>query len=108
MNRQLVNFIALIDTKYLSTTTHTLPVDLAEKTQFFALDAIGDISLGAPFGYLAEDRDLYDYNAINASSLPAMNVVSVLPWLTKVVHRWPFCLALPKEGDQVGFGRLMG
>ena len=83
-------------------------MDLAEKTQLFALVAIGDISLGAPFGYLYEDKDLYNYNEINASSLSVLNVISVLPWLTKIVHRWPLSLALPRECDQVGFGRLMG
>ncbi|KAK7404120.1 hypothetical protein QQX98_010078 [Neonectria punicea] len=108
MDRQLLNFIALLDRKYISTDAATRPVDLAEKTQFFALDAIGDVSLGEPFGYLARDEDLYSYNEINASSLPVMNVVSVLPWLTQAIHRWPLCLVLPREGDQVGFGRLMG
>ncbi|KAH8734711.1 cytochrome P450 [Ilyonectria robusta] len=108
MDRQLLNFMALLDRKYISTDTTTRPVDLAEKTQFFALDAIGDVSLGEPFGYLARDEDLYNYNEINASSLPVMNVVSVLPWLTHIVHQWPLCLLLPREGDQVGFGRLMG
>lgn len=81
---------------------------MAEKTQFYALDVIGDISVGTPFGFLAEDKDLYNYNHINITALPAMNVVSVLPWLTKILHRWPLCLVLPREGDIVGFGRLMG
>jgi hypothetical protein len=108
MDRQLLNFIKLLDRKYISNDTETLPVDLAEKTQFFALDAIGDVSLGKPFGYLERDEDLYNYNEINTSSLPVMNVVSVLPWLTQIAHRWPLCLLLPREGDQVGFGRLMG
>lgn len=82
-------------------------MDFAEKTQFFALDAIGDISFGKPFGYLAEDEDLYDYNKINASSLPIMNIVSVLPWLIKLIHTWPLRTVMPSQGDQVGFGRLM-
>ncbi|KAF4991133.1 hypothetical protein FDECE_14136 [Fusarium decemcellulare] len=108
IDRQLLNFIALIDRKYLSNAGETRPVDLAEKTQFFALDAIGDVSFGEPFGYLTQDEDLYRYNEINVSSLSAMNVVSVYPWLTRIVHRWPFNLLLPREQDQVGFGRLMG
>ncbi|KAH6900409.1 cytochrome P450 [Thelonectria olida] len=108
MDRQLLNFIKLLDRKYISSDAETRLVDLAEKTQFFALDAIGDVSLGKPFGYLERDEDLYNYNKINTSSLPVMNVVSVLPWLTQIVHRWPLCLLLPREGDQVGFGRLMG
>lgn len=102
-----MNFIDLINRKYISMASETRRMDLAEKTQFFALDAIGDISFGKPFGYLAQDEDLYNYNEINASSLPVMNVVSVLPWLTTLVHTWPLRLLLPSEGDRVGFGRLM-
>ncbi|KAM0292219.1 hypothetical protein ACHAO9_003192 [Fusarium lateritium] len=108
IDRQLLNFIRLIDRKYMSTTSESRPVDFAEKTQFFALDVIGDVSFGEPFGYLSKDEDLYNYNEINASSLPVMNMVSVYPWLGRIVHRWPLSLLLPREEDQVGFGRLMG
>ncbi|KAL0935691.1 cytochrome p450 [Colletotrichum truncatum] len=108
IDRQLMNFIRLIDQHYVSTDSEFRPLDLAEKTQFFALDAIGDISFGDPFGFLAEDRDLFRYIEINESSLPVLNVVSVLPWLGRLVHKWPFRLMMPKENDQVGFGRLMG
>lgn len=108
IDRQLLNFIRLIDRKYLSTTNKSRPVDFAEKSQFFALDVIGDVSFGEPFGYLSKDEDLYNYNEINASSLPVMNIVSVYPWLGRIVHRWPLSLLLPKEEDQIGFGRLMG
>lgn len=107
MDRQILAFVKLLDAKYISTDHQVKPFDLAEKTQFFALDAIGDISLGTPFGYLTSDEDLFDYNRINASSLGPMNVVSVLPWLTNIIHRWPLRLAMPREGDHVGFGRLM-
>ncbi|EWG36348.1 hypothetical protein FVEG_00415 [Fusarium verticillioides 7600] len=94
--------------EYLSTTSESRPLDLAEKTQFFALDVIGNVSFGEPFGYLTKDEDLYQYNEINASSLPVLNLVSVYPWLGRVVHQWPLNLLLPREEDQVGFGRLMG
>ncbi|PNP66730.1 hypothetical protein FNYG_13460 [Fusarium nygamai] len=105
---QLVNFISLIDRKYLSTTSESRPLDVAEKTQFFALDVIGEVSFGEPFGYLTKDEDLYQYNKINANSLPVLNVVSVYPWLGRIVYRWPLSLLLPREEDLVGFGRLMG
>ncbi|KAF4343210.1 pisatin demethylase (cytochrome P450) [Fusarium beomiforme] len=108
IDRQLLNFISLIDRKYLSTTGESLPLDLAEKTQFFALDVIGDVSFGEPFGYLTKDEDLFQYNEINSSSLPVMNIVSVYPWLGRIAHWWPLSLLLPREEDQVGFGRLMG
>ncbi|UKZ75590.1 hypothetical protein TrVFT333_003278 [Trichoderma virens FT-333] len=107
MDRQLLSFISLLERKYVSSGSDVRPFDMAEKTQFFALDAIGDISLGQPFGYLEKDQDLYQYNEINTTSLPVMNVVSVMPSLANLVHTWPLRLLLPKEGDQVGFGRLM-
>ncbi|KAH7256395.1 cytochrome P450 [Fusarium tricinctum] len=108
IDRQLLNFIRLIDRKYLSTISESRPMDFAEKSQFFALDVIGDVSFGEPFGYLSNDEDLYNYNEVNASSLPVMNIVSVYPWLGRIVHRWPLSMLLPREEDQVGFGRLMG
>lgn len=83
-------------------------MEFAQKTQFFALDVIADVSFGGAFGYLTEDRDLFRYIEINDSSLPAVNIASVLPWLAKLVHQWPLSMAMPKEGDHVGFGRLMG
>ncbi|KAH8130480.1 hypothetical protein FP744_10007095 [Trichoderma asperellum] len=107
MNRQLLSFIDQLERKYVTSGSDVRPFDMAEKTQFFALDAIGDISLGQPFGYLDKDEDLYQYNEINTTSLPLMNVVSVMPALANIVHTWPLRLLLPKEGDQVGFGRLM-
>lgn len=108
IDRQLMNFVQLIDQHYVSADAEFRPLDLAEKTQYFALDAIGDISFGGAFGFLAEDRDLFRYIEINESSLPIMNVVSVLPWLGRLVHKWPLRLMLPTENDQIGFGRLMG
>ncbi|KAL7956776.1 cytochrome P450 [Trichoderma compactum] len=107
IDRQLLSFISLLEREYISSGPDVRPVDMAEKTQFFALDAIGDISLGRPYGYLETDQDLYQYNEINTTSLPVMNIVSVMPSLANLVHTWPLRLLLPKEGDQVGFGRLM-
>lgn len=104
----MLKFISLLERKYLSSDRETKPVDFAEKSQFFALDAIGDVSLGEPFGYLTRDDDLYDYNKINTATMPVMNIVSVLPWLTDLPHRWPLTIVLPKESDNYGFGRLMG
>lgn len=107
VDRQILSFINLLERKYISTESETRPVDLAEKIQFFILDAISDISLSEPFGYLDNDHDMYKYNEINRSSLSVLNVVSILPWLASLVHKWPLRLLLPREGDKVGFGRIM-
>ncbi|KAI0126728.1 cytochrome P450 [Xylariales sp. AK1849] len=108
IDRQLLAFMDLIDTKYISTATDYRPVQFFRKTSFFALDVIGDISFGDAFGFLTQDQDLYHYNQIHDESLPVMNIMSTMPWLARALYQWPFNLMLPKEGDQVGFGRLMG
>ncbi|KAM3509266.1 hypothetical protein MY10362_000706 [Beauveria mimosiformis] len=65
VDRQIHNFITMLETKYTSTDSEIRPVDMAEKAQFLALDIIGDISIGKPFGYLRQDQDLYNFNEIN-------------------------------------------
>ncbi|KAI1491184.1 cytochrome P450 [Biscogniauxia mediterranea] len=108
IDRQIFELVKLIDNKYISSNTHYRPVQFFQKISYFTLDVIGDISFGGAFGYLREDCDLYNYHEISESSLPIMNVLSVMPWLTRVVYKWPFNMMLPKEGDRIGFGRLMG
>ncbi|KAI1419611.1 cytochrome P450 [Xylaria sp. FL1777] len=108
IDRQILGLVDLIDAKYLSTATEYRPVQFFQKVSFFALDVIGDISFGGAFGYLSQDTDLYHYHQINDDSLPWMNIVSTMPWLANILHKWPFSMMLPREGDSVGFGRLMG
>ncbi|KAK3319788.1 cytochrome P450 [Cercophora scortea] len=112
VDRQLQNLVALIDAKYLSDNGNghgTLrPFDLSTKSQFFALDVVSDVSFSGPFGFLTQDKDLYDYVKINDSAVPVMNLLQAIPGLTDFVYRWPMRLALPGDGDEAGFGRLMG
>ncbi|KAI0434920.1 cytochrome P450 [Xylaria sp. FL1042] len=108
IDRQILGLVHLIDVKYLSTATEYRPVQFFRKVSFFALDVIGDISFGRAFGFLSQDIDLYEYHQISDDALPLMNIVSTMPWLASILHKWPFSMMLPTEGDRVGFGRLMG
>ncbi|KAH8682719.1 cytochrome P450 [Xylariales sp. PMI_506] len=108
IDRQLSALTSLIGSKYISTTSDYRPVQFFQKISFFTLDVIGDISFGNAFGFLAQDQDLYSYHEIHDQALPIMNVMAAMPWLSHIVQRWPFSLALPREGDKFGFGRLMG
>lgn len=72
------------------------------------MDAIGEISFGEAFGFLREDKDLYDYVAINEVSFPILATVFTIPWVDKYLKSWPLNMGMPKAGDQVGFGMLMG
>ncbi|GAP88092.1 putative cytochrome p450 [Rosellinia necatrix] len=108
IDRQILSLVNLIDNRYLSTSTEYRPVQFFQKISFFALDVIGDISFGGAFGYLDQDTDLYRYNQINDESIPLMSIASTIPWLANIIYKWPFSRLLPREGDRVGFGRLMG
>ncbi|KAK1757192.1 cytochrome P450 monooxygenase lolP1 [Echria macrotheca] len=108
LDRQLRAFIALIETKYISEPGTIRPLDFAIKSQFFALDVISELSFGRAFGFLVEDRDLYDYVKINESAIPVMNTIQAIPWITNALYSWPLRLGLPSTGDKVGLGRLMG
>ena len=109
IDHQVQQLITLIDAKYISKPGGPLrPFDLCDKAQFFTLDVISAMSFGEAFGFLTEDKDLYQFLEINASAVPVMNFLLAVPWLTNFVYRWPLKLVLPSDGDSVGFGRLMG
>jgi len=100
--------VALIEAKYLSSETEFRPMDFALKTQFFTLDTIGDLAFGKPFGYLEKDADVFDYIKITTSLIPALTVLSNVPWLARILHSRVFRNALPKATDKLGFGALIG
>ena len=64
-------------------------MDLAEKSQFFALDSILDIATGAPMGDLEHDKDVHNYFKITAEALPALIMIGSVPSV-QVCHLHPF------------------
>jgi len=108
IDKHIAELINLIERKYLSTPTQFRPIEFAHKSQYFALDVISELGFGAALGFLSQDKDLYDYLEINDSYFPVLVLLSNMPWLGRLMHRWPLSCMLPKEGDRVGFGRLMG
>ncbi|KAM7207210.1 Cytochrome P450 [Naviculisporaceae sp. PSN 640] len=104
----VAQLIDLIERKYISTDTEYRPLEFARTAIFFGIDAIGEISFGEAFGFLREDKDLYNYVAINEVSFPILVTVMTIPWIDKYLKSWPLNMGMPKAGDQVGFGMLMG
>jgi len=76
--------------------------------QYFALDVVGELALGEALGFLANDRDMYRYLEMNDAFFPVLSVLLTVPWVDRWMRVWPFSLALPRVGDEVGFGVLMG
>ncbi|KAK0617677.1 cytochrome P450 [Immersiella caudata] len=81
-------------------------VDFSIIAQYFSLDTIACILWSEPFGFLRDDEDIGGYVQALQDFLPIRSALSSLPiltWLRPVLSRM-----LPREGDKVGLGRLMG
>ncbi|KAK2029101.1 cytochrome P450 [Colletotrichum zoysiae] len=108
IDKNIAAFVDLIDRKYISTAKEFRPMDMASKSTYFALDVISELGFGTPYGFLKEDRDLYQYVSTKDAFFPVMVTMGNMPWLARLMHSWPLNLGLPKSGDSAGFGALMG
>ncbi|KAH6656001.1 cytochrome P450 [Truncatella angustata] len=101
-------FVDLIERKYISTSTETKPMDFALVSQYFSLDVITSIVFGHPFGYLAEDKDIYGYVGTINQMLPFVSVCSATPTLGRLFNmKWIQTLLGPSTKDKDGPGKLM-
>ncbi|RMZ74477.1 cytochrome p450 [Pyrenophora seminiperda CCB06] len=108
VDEQIARFVHLIERDYVSNADVYRPMDFAEKTQFFTLDVISALAFGGPFGYLTEDKDLFDYIKITTAYIPFMMVLGSVPWVTRVLHSKLLRGLLPSESDKLGFGAFIG
>ncbi|KAI0482548.1 pisatin demethylase [Xylariaceae sp. FL0804] len=110
IDRQLARLTDLIDRKFLTTSgsgASYAPVDFAALSQLLALDVVGDMTYGRPFGFLDDGVDIYDWVRWNEGYFPVFSTAATLPFLGRVVQTWPFSEALPKRTDPVGLGRFI-
>lgn len=115
INEQLCTLMRLIETKYLSHPLASkdkkrptaVPVDLARIFHYLALDVISQLSFSGALGFLSKDEDLYQCIEINEAGLHFQSWIATYHWIPRVLSRWPFSLFVPKEGDDLGFGRMM-
>jgi hypothetical protein len=83
-------------------------MELSQKSCYFTPDVISDAGFGAPFGFLKQDRDLYQYIQSSTSLWVLGGIIVNVPILIKLMMHWPLNLLMPKAGDGVGLGGLMG
>ncbi|KAM7192326.1 Cytochrome P450 [Naviculisporaceae sp. PSN 640] len=105
IDRNLLSLIRLLETRYISSNK---PFDFARKAQFFTLDAISDISYGRPFGYLANDTDMFNYIGMTEAQLPTIMLTSVYPWLVDLLSSPLLNRFVPSDKDLLGLGRITG
>jgi len=101
------SLIHLIRKKYLTLGSALKPMDFAQIAQFLTLDIITYLSLGHPFGWITEDKDMYEYVKTMEDNYPVMNVFAVVPLLSAIL-RIPAVqkAAIPGIKDRVGMGKV--
>ena len=106
IDKVIFEFINLIRRKYISTPVAYKPMDLAQKCQFFTVDLITSLSLSQPFGFLANDEDVYEYVKTVQGMLPMMNMMIAIPWFGDLMRqKWYKRFVAWAIGDKTGVGR---
>ncbi|KAK6948621.1 hypothetical protein Daesc_010391 [Daldinia eschscholtzii] len=107
INRQCARLVDLIERKFVSTSTEYRPMDLTAVSFFFAMDCVGDLSFGKPFGCLDEGRDVHKFMKWNESFFNTAIVISNFHWLTKIFFKPPFNRIYPSALDVDGVGKYL-
>ncbi|KAK4209072.1 cytochrome P450 [Rhypophila decipiens] len=105
IDRNLLSLISLLEERYIAKKK---PFDFARKAQFFTLDAISDLSYGRPFGYLANDEDMFSYIGMTEAQLPTIMLTSVYPILVDLLSSPLLNRLVPSDKDLLGLGRITG
>ncbi|KAH6609564.1 cytochrome P450 [Trichoderma cornu-damae] len=107
IDRHVQGFLDLIRSKYVSTSAKIVPMDLAQKVQFFTLDVISGVGLGKAFGMLQSDSDVEGYVLCSEEGLETLNygMALGLNWVAQTPFIGRFISPSPK--DSKGFGRMM-
>ncbi|KAI0120338.1 cytochrome P450 [Hypoxylon sp. NC0597] len=107
VDRQCARLIDLIERKFISTSRQYRPLDLTAISFFFAMDCVGDLSYGRPFGCLDQGEDVHKFVKWNEDFFSIAIVVSNFHWLTKIFFRPPFNRIYPSTLDKDGVGKYM-
>ena len=110
IDQRVNELISLIERKYVCTDEGPgRQMDLAEKVEFFTLDAISGLAFGEPFGDLIDDCDNFDYKKTLEGSAPFLIVLSELLEVRYFLDKTSLMkLLAPSATDKIGLGRIIG
>ncbi|KAB5550779.1 cytochrome P450 family protein [Coniochaeta sp. 2T2.1] len=108
VDREILNFIKLIERKYLSDRTGTRPMEMGRTLQYLTQDVTSAVEFGKAFGYIQDNDDSFGViDALESMQLPCA-LMALLPPLLAMVKLPMIQLLLPKPGDKTGVGRMLG
>ncbi|KAI8625610.1 cytochrome P450 [Xylariaceae sp. FL1651] len=84
-------------------------IDIGKLLQYFQVDLISEVGMGAPWGDLADEKDNFGFLKMNDSFLPVVQSIAWLPAARAIfLSKWFMKLAGPKTTDTSGLGLYMG
>lgn len=107
IDQQVLGFVHLLESKYLSTDGSYKPVDLARKVQYFTLDVISALAFGKKLGYLEADRDAFHYIETTEKTVPFLMVTALMPWALDIIQSPKLKRLIPDARNMVGIGTVM-
>jgi cytochrome P450 len=85
------------------------PVDFARFAQYFTLDVLTHIAFGSPFGYLTQNKDIYEYIKTTTNFLQILELGTNFPLIHRILSSRPMqALFAPKPTDRIGMGAMLG
>ena len=101
--------VNLIQRKYISRGNDIKPFDHSAVMQYLTLDVITALALGEPFGYVSQDKDIYDYISTMWTNFPVMNFMLAYPPIVKLMsHPMIQKAMVPSMKDKTGLGKIKG
>lgn len=100
IDARIVDLTELLRDKYDGTV-----LDLAEVMRYFTLDVLSTVAFGRPFGFMAANKDLWEYGKTNAQFMPVFQLQANHSWIRRVLAS-PLMqrLGSPKVTDTTGIG----
>jgi len=104
----VLELVDLVDKKYISTADRFIPMDLAQKIQFFTSDIMSKLSFDAKFHDLRDDNDNYGYINEIQTLFPNIfctcTIPSVIDFLTDIGLLQAFA---PSGNSKLGLGKVL-
>ena len=108
IDQNVMEFVNLIERKYISTDFNFKPFDFGRTASYFTLDTISTVAFGTPFGDLPTNSDVHKYIKTTEESVPVIILVTVIPWLSKLMQTSIMKTFFPSEKDKIGLGKIIG
>lgn len=108
VDAQLNSWVSLIREKYISKEGDLKPMDVAIHAQYFTLDVITSLAYGKAFGYLAQNKDVFDYIKIADQLVTSVATIMGVAPIQRFLY-WSgliFRIA-PCQDDPNGLGKMM-